>query len=108
MVKKKKTNKKAIKEKFKTKTLEKESKNTSVVSLLIIFILVVAGGYAIYSSGTSSNDERELAILTTGVEYGYKTALLDIFNEADRCEPISLFNESVNITIIAIKCLSTP
>ena len=87
------------------------NRKTFALLFVIVVLLLGIGGYFAYGEWQSyklNNDKQEIEIFQAGVHYGHSAALLEIFNEAGTCEPISLNNESTVITLIATQCLSMP
>lgn len=81
------------------------NKKRYIIPILIILLIIGVNGYFVYNM-LQPNDEFDFETFKIGVQYGHKAVLLELFNEASKCEVISLSNNNVTITLISIDCLN--
>ena len=84
----------------------KKSSRKIIIVILIIVLLFIGAGYFGYRSMKNSNKEDKIEALAIGVQYGYKSGLIEIFNKAITCEPVQITNEGVTVNLLDTKCLS--
>jgi hypothetical protein len=76
----------------------------AIIALVVIGLLV--GGYFGFKAYKSNKDERDLEIFQQGFSYGYTSAVLQIMNVSDACQPFPVYVGNETRTLISIDCLS--
>lgn len=88
--------------------VKKSDKKKSKVLIIIIGVLVVAllvGGYFGFKALKDKKQEKELNIFQQGFSYGYTSAVLQIMNVSDTCQPFPVYVGNETRTLISVDCL---
>ena len=76
-----------------------------IVMIVLILLLVLAGGYIAFSKYTAWNQENQIGTFQQGAQYGYQQAILQIANQVATCQQVPLTISNQTINIIAVECL---
>lgn len=78
----------------------KMRKQTFVIIILII-LLVVAAGYIVYTKFQASQQQKMLSV----AQFGYQQAIIEIMEQALKCEQVPLYAGNDTLNIVAVECL---
>ncbi len=88
--------------------VKKSDKKKSKILIIVIAVLVVAllvGGYFGFKALKDKKQEKELNIFQQGFSYGYTSAVLQIMNVSDTCQPFPVYVGNETRTLISVDCL---
>ncbi|MCK4650451.1 hypothetical protein KAT36_04445 [Candidatus Pacearchaeota archaeon] len=73
---------------------------------ILVGLLIFAVGYIVVDRYFEIKSARELSVFQEGVDYGYKSAVLQIIQEvSSSCESVSVFVDNQTVNIIDVECL---
>ncbi len=84
------------------------NKKNYLLPLILILALVGAIGYIGYDKFQENVEVRETEIFQQGARYATNQITLALFDEALACNIIPINNGSLEITLIATRCLTAP
>ncbi len=76
--------------------------------IFLILIVIGAVGYIGYENHQEKVIEKEAENFQQGIKYASNQIRLALFNEAYTCAIVPINNGSLELTLIATKCLTTP
>ncbi len=88
--------------------IKKGGKSKSKIFIAIIALVVIGllvGGYFGFKAYKSNKEEREMNIFQQAFSYGYTSAVLQIMNVSDTCQPFPVYVGNETRTLISVDCL---
>ena len=85
----------------------KKSGNKSLKIGIAVFIvlLLAVGGYFLFKEMKDSKAEKEMNIFQQGFNYGYTSAVIQIINISDACQPFPVYLGNETRTLVSMDCL---
>lgn len=80
-------------------------KSATITIIVLVVLLVVAGAFIGYQQYTQTKQERQTVLLQQGAQIGYQQAVVQLYQEAIKCNqvPVTIQNQTINV--IAVECL---
>lgn len=82
------------------------SKRLKILIIALVVVIVLIGGYFGFKAYKNSRAERDLNIFQQGFNYGYTSAVLQIMNISDTCQPFPIYVGNETRTLISVDCLN--
>jgi len=80
-----------------------------IIIVILILLVIAAGGYIVYDKYTGysiqEQQKEQNDLLQQGALYGYQQAVLQLYQEAIKCNPVPVRIENQTINVIAVECL---
>jgi len=80
-------------------------KKQGIAILILLILLVVAGGYISVTKYREGRALEGYAILQQGAQQGYQQAIVQLFQQATTCQPVPIYVENKTLNLIAVECI---
>jgi len=82
------------------------TKRLKILLVALIIVILLVGGYFGFKAYKSSKSEKEMNIFQQGFTYGYTSAVLQMINISDSCQPFPVYVGNQTRTLISVDCLN--
>jgi hypothetical protein len=83
-----------------------KSKTFKIFLILGIIVILVVGGYFGVKAYKNWRTDKNLNIFKEGFTYGYTSAVLQVINISDNCQPFPIYVGNETRTLISVDCLN--
>ncbi len=85
---------------------KKKSGKVLKIGIAVFIVLILAvGAYFLIKDLKGSKLEKEMAIFEQGFTYGYTSAVIQIINISDSCQPFPVYVGNETRTLVSMDCL---
>lgn len=86
--------------------IKKGANKSLMIGLTVLIVLILAvGAYFLFKELKESKSEKEMNIFQQGFNYGYTSAVIQIINISDGCQPFPIYLGNESRTLVSMDCL---
>ncbi|MGY4884079.1 MAG: hypothetical protein ACP5NZ_00690 [Nanobdellota archaeon] len=82
------------------------SKKFKILIIAFVIVVLLVAGYFGYKAYKSARNERDFKLLEQGFNYGYTSAVIQIMNVSDSCQPFPVYVGNESRVLISVNCLN--
>ncbi|MDD3174975.1 MAG: hypothetical protein PHU51_00690 [Candidatus Nanoarchaeia archaeon] len=80
--------------------------NTILYWVIAVLLVVILGtyGYIAYDKYVETKEQEKIDLMNQGAVLGAEQAIMQLINEASKCQPFPVRYENTTVTMFALEC----
>ena len=83
------------------------SKRLKILLIALVVVILLIGGFFGIKAYKKAQIQKDMNIFQQGFSYGYTSAVLQVINISDSCQPFPIYVGNETRNLISLDCLNT-